>query len=91
MDDGTSSIRCVFFRETAEQLFGRDTAALRAQAQEAADALSVYQELPALGKEFVISGRVKRGLNETLELVANAVQAVDAAAEAKRLLATPAA
>ncbi len=86
LDDGTGSIRCVFFREAAEQLFGRDTAALRSQAQEAADALSVYQELPALGKEFIVSGRVKRGLNEGLEIVANAVTAVDAASEARKLL-----
>ncbi|MBI4020804.1 MAG: DUF2240 family protein [Candidatus Aenigmarchaeota archaeon] len=85
LDDGTGSIRAVFFRELAEKVFGDTVKGLRAK--KGKDPLSVYDKYPILGRDLVIRGRIKKNdFTQNLELVASDVQAVDVRKEADLLL-----
>lgn len=87
VDDGTASIRCVFFGEAAEGITGLA----------AREALSIFGEKgqgglisefrKACGREFVITGRAKiNDYSQSLEMVAGDVRPTDPKAEAERML-----
>lgn len=87
IDDGTGNIRATFFREMAERLFGKNTEELRALALESSDASAVFDVFPAMGREFVFQGRVKRNdYTEKLEMMVNSISEVDAKKETADLL-----
>lgn len=87
IDDGTDNIRAVFFREVAENMFGRPTSELKEAADKAADITAVFDEVRALGREFMFKGRVKRNsYTENLELMVNSADEVDVKKEASELL-----
>jgi len=85
IDDGSASVRAVFFRRAAEKLLGvnRESAI---EVAEIAGEEALLKRIP-LGKEFWITGRVKRNeVFETLEIIANSVQEVNPAEEVERKL-----
>lgn len=87
LDDGTGSIRVVFFRELAEQLFGEKVKGLKQIAEKAQDPLAVYEKFQGLGKDFLIRGRLKKNdFSGEVELVANEILEVDPRKEADMLL-----
>jgi replication factor A1 len=87
MDDGSGSIRVVFFREIAEKIFGKNASELRNISMEKADVLSMYEDFDILGKEFIIRGRVKKSeFTGNLELVANEANEVNVKGENEKLL-----
>ncbi len=77
VDDGTATIRTVFFREVAEKLVGKiDTE----------NPEDVYNKL-VLGTELVIKGKVKMSdYTKELEMVANAIDTVDIRKECEKIL-----
>jgi len=84
IDDGFGNIRVVFFGEMAEKLLGRKARDIR---EKESDPMAVYNNFHALGKEFVIKGRVKKNdLTESMEFVANEVEDVDIKKEADMLI-----
>lgn len=86
IDDGTGSIRAVFFREQAEKVAGRNAEDMKLmlekhKSEELAEALG------CLGREFLVRGNVRvNKLTENLEIVANEVADVDVKAECDRLI-----
>ncbi|MBI4182126.1 MAG: hypothetical protein HY520_04130 [Candidatus Aenigmarchaeota archaeon] len=87
LDDGTGTLRVVFFRELAEQLLGEKAAALRQQALQKKDPLAVIDGFAGLGKDVLVRGRVKKNsYTEALELVASQFEEPDIRKEAERLL-----
>lgn len=81
IDDGTGNIRAVFFRENALKLIGLD----KEEAVKRQD--SLLHDLDVLGKEFLMSGRVRRNkMFNRLEFVANNVKDIDIESEAKKLI-----
>ncbi len=88
IDDGTGNIRCVFFRKNAEELLGKETEELYRESL-SSDPVEVLKNTfsKILGKEFVISGRVRRNsFNNYLEIIASSVEEVDAVKEAKDIV-----
>lgn len=81
IDDGTGNIRCVFFRENALKLIGMDIGeALKIRE-------SFFENIDILGKEFMISGRVRRNVAfNRLEFVVNDVREVDFEQEINKLI-----
>ena len=80
LDDGSDTIRGVFFREQAEQFLSKNNEEVKAfrSVPEAFDPIKV--EL--LGEQFKITGRVKKNVFfERLEFVAQNVQKADAKEE----------
>jgi len=81
IDDSTGNIRAVFFRDIGAQLLGMsmdDMVARRGK---------LFEELDIVGKEFMITGRVRKNrMFERLELIASEVKEVEPVAEAQRLL-----
>ena len=87
IDDGTDNIRAVFFRDVAERMFGHATSELKDAADKATDSMAVFDDVQALGREFMFKGRVKRNsYTESLELMVNSADDVDARKEASELL-----
>ncbi len=77
-DDGTGTIRVVFFREMAQKLIGK---------VESENAEDIYSQIE-LGREYVIKGKVKKSdYTKELEMVANFVDDVDPKKEAEKILA----
>jgi len=84
IDDGTSNIRTVFFRELAEEASDVKVKMLSKMSQE--EALDVIKG-NMLGNEFVIGGRVQKNkIFGNLELIANNVKNLDVVDEAERML-----
>ena len=84
LDDGSDTIRGVFFREQAEQFLSKTNEEVKAfrSVPEAFDPIKV--EL--LGEQFKITGRVKKNVFfERLEFVAQNVQKADAKEELDKL------
>ena len=78
LDDGYGNVRVTFFRELAERLFGKTAKELRALAQEKLDPMAVYETADLLGKDFIITGRVKKNeMTENLEMIANSFEGID--------------
>jgi replication factor A1 len=86
LDDGTGSIRAVFFRDIAEKLFNKTAKELRDLAQKEMNAIVIYENLDCLGKDMLFKGRVKKNdLSESIELVVNDMQDFDVKKEAQEL------
>ncbi len=77
VDDGTGTIRVVFFRELAQKLIGK---------AESENPEEIYGEIK-LGQEYVIKGKVKKSnFSGELEMVANSVEDLDVRKEAEKIL-----
>ncbi|MBI5355279.1 MAG: hypothetical protein HZB68_02375, partial [Candidatus Aenigmarchaeota archaeon] len=85
LDDGTGSVRCVFFREAVENLIGEKTDQILQKFKENGSVFGDYKK--ALGREFIVKGRAKMSsFSQTVEIIANEVTATDAKQEAERIL-----
>ncbi len=84
IDDGTSSLRTVFFREQAQNFSELEPSVLMSMSQD--EALNLIKE-NVLGKEVVLSGRIRKNkLFDNLEFVVNDVKELDVDSESKRLI-----
>lgn len=84
LDDGSDTIRCVFFRDQAEQFLSKSAEDIKAfrSVPEAFDPI----KLEMLGEQFKIAGRVKKNVFfERIEFVAQDVKKADPAEELKKL------
>jgi replication factor A1 len=80
IDDGYGNIRAVFFRETAEKLFGKTT-------EEAMKEINIFENFRALGKEFVFYGRIRRNqIFNRLELIVDDFNEINVEEEIEKLL-----
>lgn len=88
LDDGSDSIRCVFFRNNAEKLIAHN-------AKELMDKIDISSQESAMeniardveGKEIIVTGRVKRNEQfDRLEMIANTQKDAVASEEADLLL-----
>lgn len=87
-DDGTESIRVVFFNENAEKLLGI-TAKEAKKLFDKKKKLEAIISLVPLGKEFVFEGRARRNqLFDRLEFIASDVKTPDIKQEIEMLLNT---
>ena len=81
IDDGTGNIRAVFFRDNALNMIGMNMDDVLEKGD------SFFEELGVLGKEFLISGRVRRNkMFNRLEFVANGVKEVNLEGEINKLI-----
>ncbi|MBI4163856.1 MAG: hypothetical protein HY512_03260 [Candidatus Aenigmarchaeota archaeon] len=77
VDDGTGTIRTVFFRELAQKIVGKT---------DSENPEEIYGKIK-LGQEYVIKGKVKKSnFSGELEMVANFVDDVDPKKEAEKIL-----
>jgi ssDNA-binding replication factor A large subunit len=84
IDDGTASIRSVFFRDQAKIITGLEPETLLKVSQN--EALDLIRE-STLGNEIVVRGRVQKNkIFDTLEMIANEVEELDLEKESKRLI-----
>jgi len=84
IDDGTDSIRSVFFREQAKIVTGLEPETLLKISQD--EAINLIRE-NTLGNEIVIRGRIQKNkIFDTLEMIANEVKELDIEEESKRLI-----
>ena len=84
VDDGTSSLRTVFFKEQAQKFSGLGPSVLMGMSKD--EALNLIKE-NVLGKEIVLSGKVRRNkMFDNLEFVVNDVKELNIAEESKRLI-----
>ncbi len=82
LDDGTESIRVIFFRELAEKLYGIKSSEITYENPD-----DFYNKFDILGKELVTGGRVKRNsFSGELEIVANRLEEADPKKECQSLL-----
>lgn len=91
IDDGTMSMRAVFFRDTAEKLIGMDVKQALQIARDKMSKTAPVTESAAklLGKEMVFSGRVKRNaMFDRLEFVVSELNEVNAVEESNKILAS---
>lgn len=89
IDDGSESIRVVFFRDMAEKMLGMKTAEALDVARKKLDKIApiIDAEQRILGREFVLTGRVKKNaLFERLEFIADSITNLNMAEETERLL-----
>lgn len=86
IDDGTESIRAVFFNDQAEKILGLS----KKDAKRIFDMkkrLSAVLEHVELGKEYIFEGRVRRNeLFDRPELIVNGVKNVDVKKEVEMML-----
>lgn len=81
IDDGTGNMRIVFFRESAEKLFGMKTTDALANKD------SLFENLKNLGREFVFSGRVRKNqLFERLEFITSDFNPINPRQEAENIM-----
>lgn len=86
LDDGTDTIRCVFFRNQAEKLLNKQKTDFLAYKQTPDTFEQVKTAL--LGEQFKLSGRVKKNtFFDRIEFVAQEVQPADPREELERLQA----
>jgi replication factor A1 len=84
VDDGTASIRSVFFRDQAQSVTGLDPAVLLNMSQD--EAINTIKD-NALGNELVMRGRVQKNkIFDTLEIIVNEVEELDLEKESKKLI-----
>jgi len=84
IDDGTSSIRSVFFRDQAKVVTGLEPKTLLKISQD--EAINLIKE-NTLGNEIVVKGRIQKNkIFDTLEMIANEVEELDIEKESKRLI-----
>lgn len=84
IDDGTGSMRTVFFRDQAKEISREDSSMLLNMSQD--EAIDLIKE-NVLGNEFVLKGRIKKNkIFDTLELIVNEVEEIDVEKETKKLI-----
>lgn len=84
LDDGTGTIRAVFFKDMAREISDIDVKALQDMTQE--EAIKLIKE-NVLGKEFLFKGRIQKNkIFESLEFVASDVKEVDVLEESNRIM-----
>lgn len=84
VDDGTDSLRVVFFRELAEKISGIPSSDLVVKEPETRYEL-IKEKL--LGREIILSGRVKRNVAfDRIEMIADDFKDLNALEESKRLV-----
>jgi len=84
IDDGTGTMRAVFFRETAKDVSDLDEKML--ENLELDEAIRLIKE-NTIGKEFLFKGRIQKNkIFENLELVVNQVREIDVLEEANKLI-----
>ena len=84
VDDGTASIRSVFFRDQAKTVTGLDPSVLSNMSQK--EAINLIKE-NALGNEFIIRGRIQKNkIFDTLEVVVNKVENLDIEKESNKII-----
>lgn len=89
IDDGTMSMRVVFFRNTAEKLIGMDVKqALELARNRMNRTAPITDHAPnILGREMVFDGRVKRNsMFDRLEFIVSEISDVNAVEEASKIL-----
>ncbi len=89
LDDGTGTVRCVFFREQAESLLGvRTEQAFKSFKDSGDESAVIKQKTPELiGGELLISGRVvHNNFTDNLELIARSVSNANPLKEVKEFL-----
>ena len=80
VDDGTGNIRAVFFRNNASQLIGMS-------AEDAREKEISLEDLDVLGKEFVLTGRIRKNpMFNRIEFIVSDVKPVDPVLEANKIL-----
>lgn len=80
LDDGTETIRAVFFKEVAEKVLGKST-------EEVKNDPDCIKNFDGLGKDFIIKGKIKKSdFSGELEIIVNSVEEVDPKKECERLL-----
>jgi len=81
IDDGTGSIRAVFFRDMGAKLLGMSAEEMAAKKGK------LYEDLDVVSKELIIMGRVRKNrMFERLEFIATDIKEVDPVEESNRLL-----
>ena len=84
IDDGTGSIRSVFFRNQAKIATGLEPSVILNMNQE--EAINLIKE-NALGNEIIIRGRVQKNkIFDALEMIVNEVEELNIEEESKRLI-----
>lgn len=84
VDDGTSSIRSVFFREQAKNITDLEPSVLLSMPQD--EAMNLIRE-NTLGNEIIIRGRVQKNkIFDSLEMVVNEVEKLNIEEEIKRII-----
>ncbi|MEM5794311.1 MAG: DUF2240 family protein [Candidatus Aenigmatarchaeota archaeon] len=82
LDDGTSTVRTVFFRDNAEKLLGLSAKEL----QNSEESFRTVEE-KLLGKELIIRGRIKKNkIFDRLELIVNDFEELNVEQEIKNLI-----
>ena len=84
IDDGTESIRAVFFGENAEKILGMNVTDAKKLFEEGG--MQALIEKMELGKEFVFAGRVRRNAYfDRLEFIVNSINEVNVKQEIEML------
>ncbi|MFH1105925.1 MAG: OB-fold nucleic acid binding domain-containing protein [Candidatus Aenigmatarchaeota archaeon] len=89
IDDGSESVRVVFFRDVAEKVLGMKTQEALDFARKKLDKIApiVDAEQRILGQDFILTGRVKKNaLFERLEFIADSITSLNVAEETERLV-----
>ena len=89
VDDGSSNIRCVFWKPQVNTLLEVEESAMAEFEQD----LSLFEDKKTdlLGEQFVVRGRVKNNeMFDRLEFVVSSVKKADASEEAAKVAAAPA-
>jgi ssDNA-binding replication factor A large subunit len=84
VDDGTDSIRTVFFRDQAKAVTGLEPSVLLSMSQD--EAMNLIRQ-NALGNEIVMRGRIQKNkIFDTLEMIVNEVKELNIEEESKKLM-----
>jgi len=84
IDDGTASIRSVFFRDQAKIITGLEPETLLKVSQD--EAINLVKE-NTLGNEIIVRGRIQKNkIFDAMEIIANEVEEIDVEKESKRLI-----
>jgi len=84
VDDGTDSIRTVFFRDQAKAITSLEPSTLSSMSQD--EAMNLIRQ-NALGNEIIMRGRIQKNkIFETLEMIVNDVKELNIEEESKKLI-----
>ncbi len=89
IDDGTMSMRAVFFRDVAQKLIGMDVQAALAMARDKMNRTApITEKAPnLLGREMLFSGRVKRNqMFDRLEFIVSDINDINPVEESNKIL-----
>ncbi|MBI2675745.1 MAG: hypothetical protein HYX24_04770 [Candidatus Aenigmarchaeota archaeon] len=86
-DDGTGTIRAVFFRNAAERLIGKTTEEVLRTFEEKKDIARAFNSEELIGKDYIIRGRVKRSeFTGDLEMLVSDAEPADPKKEALAII-----